>query len=333
MRKSYIRSLGHYVPENVITNADLEKMMDTSDEWIQQRSGIKERRWVTPGQGTTELGVKASKEALTKAKLSPDDIDCIIFGSLLSDYMFPGGGVLVQRELGIKKPIPTYDIRNACSAYQYSIQMADVFIKQGLYDRILIVGSEVVSTSLDKTTRGRDISVLFGDGAGAVIVEVAPENSKSYIMDTQVYSQGENAERLYIQNPSPLNSPRLYSGMEMDNSYFPYMDGKVVFKNAIERMCECMANICLKNGVKATDIDFVIAHQANMRINHMVMQQLGLPLEKTHHTIDRYGNTTAATIPITLNEAVELGKVKRGDLVATVAFGAGFTWGCSLMRF
>lgn len=333
MRKAYIRSLGHCVPKKVVTNSDLEKMMDTSDEWIQQRSGIKERRWVSTGETTTEMGVTAAQEALRKANLTPDDIDCIIYGCLLSDYVFPGGGVLVQRALGIKKPIPAYDVRNACSAFQYSIQMADSFIKTGLYNRILIIGSEIHSTSLDKTPRGRDVGVLFGDGAGAVVVEVASENSPSYIIDTAVFSQGEYAEKLFVKNPSPANDPRVAPGMTIDETYYAYMDGRFVFKNAVERMCECLVTICKKNGFSPSDIDFVVAHQANMRINQMVLQQLSIPWEKTHHTIDHYGNTTAATIPITMNEAVELGKIKRGDLVATVAFGAGFTWGCSLLRF
>ncbi len=333
MRQSYIKSLGHYVPENIVTNADLEKMMDTSDEWIQQRSGIKERRWVTPGQSTIQMAKDATLEALKKANLKPDDIDCIIFGAMISDYVFPGGGVLLQRELGITRTIPAYDIRNQCSAWPYSVQMADAFIRQGIYDRVLVVGSENHSTSLDKTTRGRDVTVLFGDAAAVAIFEVAPKDSKSYVIDTQVYSQGEHAEKLFMKNPSPLNSPRMWPGMDIDESYFASMDGKYVFKNAIERMCESLVAACKKHSISLNEIDFVVAHQANMRINQMVLQQLGIPWEKTHHTIEKYGNTTAATIPITLNEAVELGKVKRGDMLATVAFGSGFTWGVSLMRF
>ena len=333
MRKSYLKTLGHYVPENVVTNHDLEKMMDTSDEWIQQRSGIKERRWVVPGQTETSMAVAASKEAIARAGLKPDDIDAIVYGCLISDYVFPGGGVLLQRDLGITRTIPAYDIRNQCSAFPYSLQMADALIRTGAYDRILIVGAEIHSTSLDKTTRGRDVGVLFGDGAGALILEVAPADSKSYVIDTLVFSQGQYAEKLFMKNPSPVNHPRLSPETVIDETYFGYMDGKYVFKNAVERMCECIPQICKKNGFAVADIDFVIAHQANMRINQMVLQTLGIPWEKTHHTIERYGNTTAATIPLTMNEAVELGKIKRGDLVATVAFGAGFTWGCSLIRF
>ncbi len=333
MRKSYIRSLGHFVPSNVVTNFDLEKMMETSDEWIQQRSGIKERRWVEPGETTTGMALKATQEALRKADLKADDIDAIIFGCLLSDYIFPGGGCLLQKELGCSKPIPAFDIRNQCSAFPYSLQLADSLIRSGVYNRILIVGSEIHSTSLDKTTRGRDVSVLFGDGAGVCIVEAAPENSKSFIIDTIVQSEGEGCQYLMIHNPSPMNHPRMQANVELDESFYPHMEGRAVFKNAVTRMCQIMGTILQKNGFKPSDVDFVVAHQANMRINQMVMNELKIPFEKTHHTIEKYGNTTAATIPITMNEAVDLGKIKRGDLVATVAFGAGFTWGASLMRF
>lgn len=332
-QRSYIRSFGKFVPNKVVKNADLEKIMDTSDEWIQQRSGIVERRWVEPGQTCAAMALSATQEALKNGGLEADDIDCIIYGSLITDYVFPGGGVLLQRDLGLKRTIPAFDIRNQCSAWPYSSQMADAFIRQGLYKRVAVVGAEIHSTSMDKTPRGRDIGVLFGDAAAVAIFEATPEGGTSHTIDTMVASQGEYAEKLFLKNPSPVNDPRMYPGMDIDESYYAHMEGKFIFKNAVERMCESLVAICKRNGFSPKDLDFVVAHQANMRINQMVLEQLGVPWEKTHHTIQKYGNTTAATIPITLGEAYELGKVKRGDLVATVAFGSGFTWGATLMRF
>ncbi|OFZ10618.1 MAG: 3-oxoacyl-ACP synthase [Bdellovibrionales bacterium RBG_16_40_8] len=329
---SRIVSTGMYVPPKVVTNFDLEKMMDTSDDWIKQRSGIKERRWVEPGETTLSMAAKASLQALERANLKPDDIDMIIFGCLVSDYIFPGTGCLLQKELGFTRTIPALDIRNQCSGFVYSISLADALIKSGQYKRILIVGSEVHSTSLDKTTRGRDVSVLFGDGAGAMIVESC-DNSQSKIIDSELHSEGQYAESLAILKPSPNDFPRLKADSGPGAEIYPYMDGKLVFKNAVIRMTEVMKNILNRNSLTTKDVDFVIAHQANMRINQMVLNQLEMPFEKTHHTLDRYGNTTMATIPITFDEAVLLGKIKRGDLVVFVAFGAGFTWGANLLRY
>jgi 3-oxoacyl-[acyl-carrier-protein] synthase-3 len=322
-----------YVPKKVVTNKDLEKLMDTSDEWIQQRSGIKERRWVEPGDTTCKMAASAGRQALERANLKPDDIDLIIFGALLTDYVFPGTGVLLQRELGFSKPIPALDIRNQCSGFVYALSMADAWIRTGQYKRILIIGSEIHSTSLDISTRGRDVSVLFGDGAGAMIVE-ACDGSEGHIIDSVLHSEGKHAEALTVAKPSPNDFPRLKQDSgELPVEIYPYMDGKMVFKNAVTRMCEVMGELLQRNQVKPSELDFVIAHQANMRINLMVLEQLGIPAEKTHHTLDRYGNTTMATIPITFDEAVRLKKIKRGDLVAYVAFGAGFTWGANLLRY
>lgn len=330
--KTKIVSFGVNYPSKVVTNKDLEVMMDTSDEWIQQRSGIRERRWVTKEDTASGMAVKASKQALERAKLQPDDIDAIIYSCLLPDFVFPGGGVQLQHLLGFKRTVPALDIRNQCTGYLYALQVADAWIKAGMYKRILIATSEIHSTSMDNTTRGRDIAVLFGDGAAATIVE-ATDGKGSHVIDTLLYSEGEFAEKLALCHPSPNDHPRLSAETVIDpEKYYPKMDGKFVFKNAITRMCESLVEIAKKNKVGVQDIDFVVAHQANMRIIQMVMQQLGIPEHKTHFTIDRFGNTTSTTIPLTLNEAEEMGKVKRGQLVALTAFGSGFTWGASLVR-
>ncbi len=330
--RTRIVSTGMYVPSRVVTNRDLEELMDTSDEWIQQRSGIKERRWVSPGETTRGMAASASRQALERGKLKADDIDMIIFGALITDYIFPGTGVLLQRELGFSKPVPALDIRNQCSGFVYALSVADAWIRSGQYKRILIVGSEIHSTSLDLTTRGRDVSVLFGDGAGAMIVEACDEKTP-HILDSCLHSEGKFADALTVIKPSANDFPRLSENTKFDTSIYPHMEGKLVFKNAVTRMCEVMTELLDRNHLRASDLNFVVAHQANMRINQMVLGELGIPFEKTHHTLDRYGNTTMATIPITFDEAVQLGKIKRGDLVAFVAFGAGFTWGANLLRY
>jgi 3-oxoacyl-[acyl-carrier-protein] synthase-3 len=332
MANARIVSFGHYVPPKVVTNKDLEKMMETSDEWIQQRSGIKERRWVEPGKDTTHsMAHKACQAALEKAKLKADDIDAIIFGTLITDYIFPGTGVLLQNSLGFTRHVPALDIKNQCTGFIYGLSIANAWIKAGMYKRVLVVGSEIHSNRIDKSTRGRDVSVLFGDGAGACILEAT--DKEEGIIDIHIASQGSGASALCVKEPgSNFDFRRDFKSIE-EKDWYPYMEGKLVFKNAVERMIESMTDIMKKNSFTNSDIDFVIAHQANMRINAMVLENLKIPWEKTHHTIDRYGNTTMATIPITMNEAVEEGKIKRGDLVALTAFGAGFTWGSALVRY
>jgi 3-oxoacyl-[acyl-carrier-protein] synthase-3 len=327
-----IVSTGMFVPKRVVTNFDLEKMMDTTDEWIQQRSGIKERRWISPGETTLSMGTAAAKQALERAKLSPDDIDLIIFGCLVSDYIFPGTGVLIQNELGGSKTIPALDIRNQCSGFLYALTTADAFIKSGMYKRILIVASEIHSTSLNQSTEGRDIAVLFGDGAGAMIVE-ASNDPNCRIIDSELHSEGKNALALTLMKPSSNDIPRVGPKKSFEPEWYPRMDGKMVFKNAVVRMTEVVSSLLEKNKLMASDIDFVIAHQANARINQMVLNQLGIPDSKTHNTLDHYGNTTMATIPITFDEAVLKGKIKRGDKIIFVGFGAGFTWGANLLQY
>jgi 3-oxoacyl-[acyl-carrier-protein] synthase-3 len=321
-----------YVPKRVVTKKELETMMDTSDEWIQQRSGIKERRWVSPGETTLSMATSAARQALDRAKLKADDIDFILFGCLVADYIFPGTGCLLQRELGFTRTVPALDIRNQCSGFVYALSLADAMIRAGQYKRILIVGSEIHTTSMDLTTTGRDVGVLFGDGAAAMIVEACTDND-AHVIDSVLHSEGKYAECLTIKKPSSNDFPRISKNIFDDQDHWPHMEGKLVFKNAVTRMPEVMKELLERNKLKPTDLDFVVAHQANMRINQMVLEQLGVPFEKTHHTLDRYGNTTMATIPITFDEAVQLGKIKRGDLVAFVAFGAGFTWGANLLRY
>ncbi len=332
MLNTRIVSFGQYLPPKVITNKDLEKLMETSDEWIQQRSGIKERRWVEQGKDTClSMATAACQDALKKANMKADDIDAIIFGSLVTDYVFPGTGVLLQHSLGFKENVPALDIRNQCSGFLYALSVANAWIKAGMYKRILICASEIHSNRIDKTTRGRDISVLFGDAAGACIVEAT--STESGVIDIHIASQGQYAEALCLKEPAAnFDMRRDFISVE-DAGMYPSMEGKLVFKNAIERMTETMTRLLAKNHYSNTDIDFVIAHQANMRINAMVLEQLKIPWEKTHHTIDRLGNTTMATIPLTMGEAVDQEKIKRGDLVALVAFGAGFTWGSALVRY
>ena len=333
MTTTRVVSTGIYVPEKVVTNFDLEKLMDTSDEWIQQRSGIVERRWIEPGKDTTlSMAVAASEQALERANLKADDIDMIIFGALVTDYIFPGTGVMLQEKLGFSKTIPALDIRNQCSGFLYGLSVADAWIQSGMYKRILLVGSEIHSTSIDITTRGRDISVLFGDGAGAMILEASQEDS-SKVLSTVLHSEGRGADVLCLRKPSSNDSPRISFQQELDIGLFPQMDGRQVFKNAVTRMTEAVNEVCEKTGTPSDAIDFVIAHQANLRINQMVMDSLKLPPEKTHNTLQKYGNTTMATIPITMDEALQQGKIQRGDLVVLVAFGAGFTWGATLLKY
>ncbi|PIU01121.1 MAG: 3-oxoacyl-ACP synthase [Bdellovibrionales bacterium CG10_big_fil_rev_8_21_14_0_10_45_34] len=331
MLRTRLKSLGVYKPKKVVTNKDLEKYMDTSDEWIVQRSGISERRWVEPGETLLSMATSASNQALSRASLTANDIDAIIYTSLLSDYIFPGTGCLLQRELGCSDTIPALDIRNQCSGFLYALSVADAWIRAGFYKRILISAAEIHSTSLDLTTRGRDISVLFGDAAASCIVEACKE-SEPHIIRHHLASEGANAEKLFLAKPSPNDFPRIDPKSWDDSDIYPYMDGRFVFKNAVERMTQSLTRVLKEESLKPTDLDFVVAHQANMRINQMVLDQLGLSPTKTHHTIDRYGNTTACTIPLTLDEAIQHAKVKSGDLVGLVAFGSGFTWGSCLLR-
>lgn len=336
MYNSKIIGLGKYVPDNVVTNHDLSQIMDTNDEWIQERTGIKERRWVKPNSEDTTsiMGVKAAKVAIERAKIDKDDIDFIIFATLSPDYYFPGPGVQLQHELNIKT-VGALDVRNQCSGFIYAISVADQFIKSGMYKTVLVVGSELHSHGLDKTTRGRGVSVIFGDGAGAAIL-TREENTNKGILSTHLHSQGEHAEELILKSPGM--GTRWVTDIISDNdindeSYFPYMNGQFVFKNAVVRFSEVIMEGLKTNALKVDDIDMLIPHQANLRIAQFIQKKFKLDNNQVYNNIMRYGNTTAASIPIALTEAWEEGKIKDGDTVVLAAFGSGFTWGSAIIKW
>ncbi len=336
MYNSKIKGLGYYLPENVVTNNDLSKVMETSDEWIQERTGIRERRHVIKGDGdtTTTMGVKAAKIAIDRAGIDKDDIDFIVFATLSPDYYFPGPGVLVQRDLGIKT-VGALDVRNQCSGFVYAISVADQYIKSGMYKNILVIGSELHSHGLDMTTRGRGVSVIFGDGAGAAVLTREEDTNKG-ILSTHLHSEGQHAEELSLIAPGM--GKRWVSDIIEDNdpndeSYFPYMNGQFVFKNAVVRFSEVIMEGLGANGLSPTDINMLIPHQANLRISQFVQKKFGLTNDQVYNNIMNYGNTTAASIPIALTEAWEQGKIKEGDLVVLAAFGSGFTWGSAIIKW
>ena len=335
MKTSIIKGIGYYVPENIVKNKDLEKIMDTSDEWIQERTGIRERRWVLENsdESTSSMGTEAAKKAIKNAQISPDEIDFIIFATLSPDYFFPGSGVLIQRNLGLKE-VGALDIRNQCSGFIYALSIADQYIKSGMYKNILIVGSELHSGGLEKSTRGRNVSVIFGDGAGAVIIQASDDSGKG-IMSTHLHSEGKHAEELVVISPATKKwiDKLVEDPNEDGSSYAPYMNGNFVFKNAVVRFMEVINEALIKNNLTKEDINLLIPHQANLRINQFVQKQLSLPDEKVYNNIMKYGNTTAASIPIALAEAIEKGKLNDGDILCLAAFGAGFTWGSALIRW
>ena len=335
MKTSIIKGIGYYVPENIVKNKDLEKIMDTSDQWIQERTGIRERRWVLEDsdESTSSMGTEAAKKAIKNAQISPDEIDFIIFATLSPDYFFPGSGVLIQRNLGLKE-VGALDIRNQCSGFIYALSIADQYIKSGMYKNILIVGSELHSGGLEKSTRGRNVSVIFGDGAGAVIIQASDDSGKG-IMSTHLHSEGKHAEELVVISPATKKwiDKLVEDPNEDGSSYAPYMNGNFVFKNAVVRFMEVINEALIKNNLTKEDINLLIPHQANLRINQFVQKQLSLPDEKVYNNIMKYGNTTAASIPIALAEAIEKGKLNDGDILCLAAFGAGFTWGSVLIRW
>jgi 3-oxoacyl-[acyl-carrier-protein] synthase-3 len=335
MYNSKIIGLGYFVPDNVVTNDDLSKLMDTNDEWIQERTGIKERRHVIKGEDTTSsMGVKAARIAIERAGIDKDDIDFIVFATLSPDYYFPGPGVLVQRDLGIKT-VGAIDIRNQCSGFVYGLSLADQYIKSGMYKNVLVIGSELHSAGLDMTTRGRGVSVIFGDGAGAAVLTRETDNSKG-ILSTHLHSEGAHAEELSLIAPGM--GKRWVLDIIKDNdpddeSYYPYMNGQFVFKNAVVRFSEVILEGLKANNLVATDIDMLIPHQANLRISQFIQKKFRLSDDQVYNNIMKYGNTTAASIPIALTEAWEQGKIKEGDLVVLAAFGSGFTWGSAIIRW
>ena len=334
MYTSKIIGLGKYVPENVVTNDDLSKLMDTNDAWIQERTGIQERRHIKKGDGnsTSIMGVKASTIALERAKLKPEDIDMIVFATLSPDMYFPGGGVEVQHLMGMRT-VPALDVRNQCSGFVYGISVADQFIKTGMYKNILVIGAENHSGGLDFSTRSRSVSVIFGDGAGAAVL--TRSDDKTGILSTHLHSEGAHKDQLALQGPSTSYwVPEIIAdNPQEDIPYYPYMNGQFVFKHAITRFAEVINEGLVANGLEVSDIDMLIPHQANLRISQMIQRKFKLTDDQVYSNIQRYGNTTAASIPIALTEAWEEGKIKEGDLVILAAFGSGFTWGSTIIRW
>ncbi len=333
MPRAQILGVGHYVPERVVTNQDLTRLMDTSDEWIQQRTGIRERRYSDGFTGAASMGAIAAEEALRNAGIRREDVDCIIFATLSPDVDMPASAFLLQEYLEIPG-IPAFDVRNQCTGFLYSLAVADQFVRAGTYRNVLVVGGEVHSTGLDLSTRGRDVAVIFGDGAGAVVVGPSPDAQRG-ILSTHLHAEGKYAEKLWIEAPGSRLRPRLTEEMITgpEGRIFPKMEGRYVFRHAVTRMAEVIREALDANGLTPQDIDLLVPHQANLRINQMVAAEFGLPDEKVVNNIDRYGNTTAASIPLALYEAIEQGRVQPGHLVCLAGFGAGFTWGAVLLRW
>ena len=334
MYNSRIIGLGKYLPDNIVTNEDLSRMMDTNDEWIQERTGIKERRWIKEGtdDSSAVMGAKAAKIAIERSGLTKDDIDFIIFATLSPDMYFPGCGVQIQDMLEMRT-IGALDVRNQCSGFVYAISVADQFIKTGMYKNILVIGAEYHSGGLDKTTRGRGVSVIFGDGAGAAVLTREEDNTKG-ILSTHLHSEGKHARELVVEGPSIMHwVPEILASEEDDLSYFPYMDGTFVFKHAVVRFSEVINEGLQANNLEVSDIDMLIPHQANLRISQFIQKKFRLNDDQVFNNIMKYGNTTAASIIIALSEAWEEGKIKDNDLVVLAAFGSGFTWGSVIIRW
>lgn len=333
MPHSQITGAGHYLPETVVTNHDLEKLMDTSDAWIRERTGIRERRYFTPGIDTVaNMAARAARMALANAGLQPADVDFIVFATITPDYYFPGCGVLLQRELGIAGT-GALDIRNQCSGFIYALSVADQFIRSGMYKTVLVVGSEIQSTFVDMTTEGRNVAVIFGDGAGAVVLQ-ATDDAGHRILSTHLHADGTHAEELAVKDPGSSRPGHWITHEMIDNGGTTVvMNGQNVFKHAVVRFPEVIQEALDANGCTTADIDLLIPHQANLRITNHVGGKMGLPPEKVMSNIEHYGNTTAASIPIALSEALAQGRIKPGDLVCLAAFGSGFTWASALIRW
>jgi 3-oxoacyl-[acyl-carrier-protein] synthase-3 len=329
---STILGIGHYVPTKVVTNDDLAKLMTTSDEWIQQRSGIKERRYIEhSGIGASDLAVPAVKMALEHAGLASEkDIDAIVFATLSPDHNFPGAGCFLGNKLGLPG-VPALDIRNQCSGFLYGLSVADAWVRSGVYRNVLLVGAEVHSTGIELNDRGRDVAVLFGDGAGAAIIGAATKPGHG-LLSLEIHADGAGAKDLWLEAPDSSHIPRLTKEMMDEGKHFPAMNGKQVFRWATEKMPEVAKSVMAEANITASDVDLFVPHQANLRINQHVCQKLGIPEAKTVANIEKYGNTTAATIPLGLSEAWREGRCDRGSNVLMAAFGSGFTWGGAVLR-
>lgn len=334
MKKAIIKGTGRYLPDRVITNQDLCQWMDTSDEWIEQRTGIRERRWIPEDSniGASDLGLIASKIALERAGWQPEDLDLIIFATLSPDIFFPGSGCLLQSKLGLQST-PAIDIRQQCTGFLYGMQIADAYIKSEYANRILIVGSEVHSTGIERATRGRDVTVIFGDGAGAVCVEGVETDEKAGVLASSLHAQGDYAEALMLEAPASRLSPRITHEMIDDGRIWPKMDGRNIFKLAVKRLPEVTKIVLDKAGIRIDDVDMVFPHQANLLINQSYQKSLGIDDNRIYNNIQRYGNTTAGSIPIALDEAIEKELLPEKSTVIFAGLGAGLTWGAMVYRF
>jgi len=333
MTKARVTGIGHHVPERVVTNFDLEKVMDTSDAWIKERTGISERRFFDPEKDTVaNMAAKASRAAIAQAGIEVQDIDFIVFATITPDYFFPGSGVLLQRELGLDG-IGALDIRNACTGFIYALSIAEQYIKTNTYRNVLVVGAEIQSSALEMNDRGRSVSVIFADGAGAVVVQARDDSGKEGVLSTHLHADGRFAEELFVKDPGSSRIERLTKDMVDDVGIRAQMNGNLVFKHAVLRFQEVIQEALEANNLEVSDIDLLIPHQANLRISQMVQKQLGLSDSQVFNNIMRYGNTTAASIPIAMSEAWSEGKLKPGDLLCVAAFGSGFTWASALIKF
>jgi 3-oxoacyl-[acyl-carrier-protein] synthase-3 len=331
MPRTAVAALGTHVPDRVVTNEELTRQMETSDAWIVERTGIRERRWVAEGVGNSDLALEATRKALARAGWEPKDIEAIVYASLSPDHFFPGDGCALQAKLGIPG-VPAIDIRNQCSGFIYGLAVADAWIRIGMYRRVLLVGSELHSTGLDVSTRGRDVAVIFGDGAGAALLEATDEPGRG-VLSCHLHADGRFFQELWCDAPGSLYHPRVQAAQIESGAVYPHMEGQKVFKYAVSRMPEVVREALAQNGLSPKDLKVLIPHQANLRISQMVQRALDLGDEQVFNNIQKYGNTTAASIPLCLAEAVEARGVKRGDLVGLCAFGAGFTWASALIRW
>lgn len=328
--RSLITGTGSYLPPRIVTNAELAKKFNTTDEWIREKIGIRERRYVDEGVGASDLGVEAARKALESAGKKPSEVDCIVFATSTPDYFAPGSGVLLQKKLGCHK-IPAFDVRNTSPGFLFSLELADSMIRIGKYQCILVVASEVHSTGLDFSDRGRTMSVIFGDGAGAVVLE--PTEGDHGIVTTRLRSDGTFFDKLWCEAPASLYHPRITPQMIEEGKVYPTMDGRLVFEHAVQLMSLVSEEVLVEQNLTVDQIQHVVPHQANLRVIETVASHLKIPMEKVRHNIETRGNTNSATIPILLDETVRAGKISEGDLVLMMSFGSGFSWGAGLVRW
>lgn len=330
--RARIAGTGHFVPDRIVTNKDLTQWMDTTEEWIEQRTGIRERRWVEPGQKPSDLARAATEAALANAGVDVSDIDCILLATLSGEHDFPGTSFFLHEAIDAGD-IPCIDLRAQCSGFLYALQLSDALIAAGRYRRILVLGCEVHSTGLDVSTAGRDVTVIFGDGAGALVLEASDEPDGPGILEVRLHAEGKHAKRLWTEAPGSANLPRIDATALEERRHFPYMDGKFVFKHAVTRMPEVLYEALGGASLKLEDVDLFLFHQANLRINEFVAGKLEIPPEKVLNNIQRLGNCSAAALPILLSEAAQAGQLAAGQVVSLTAFGSGFTWGSAVLRW